>query len=167
MSIRFRGGERIQRGRGIGGLLRLAKGIFKPLATSVKTALTSNAAKTAGKAIANQLVESGANIATDALMGNNVNDTLKREMEAGRQNAIVGVQMLKNSLNNVETSAKKRKISNEYMGEEDDSQDSEQEVGDFVNHNRGRGRYKKRVKKGKKKKAKIFRLHDGRVLKWE
>ena len=167
MSIRFRGGERIQRGRGIGGLLRIAKGLFKPLAKGVQTALTSNAAKTAGKAIANQLVESGANIATAALMGNNVNDTLKREMEAGRQNAIVGVQMLKNSLNNVETSAKKRKISNGYMGDDEDSQDSEHEVGDFVNHNRGRGRNKKQVKKRKKKKAKIFHLHDGRVLKWE
>ena len=166
MSIRFRGGERIQRGRGIGGLLRIAKGLFKPLAKGVQTALTSNAAKTAGKAIANQLVESGANIATAALMGNNVNDTLKREMEAGRQNAIVGVQMLKNSLNNVETSAKKRKISNGYMGDDEDSQDSEHEV-DFVNHNRGRGRNKKQVKKRKKKKAKIFHLHDGRVLKWE
>ena len=150
MALRFRGGERLQRGQGIGGLLRLAKGIFKPLAKSVQTALTSNAAKTAGKAIANQLMESGANIATAALMGNNVNDTLKREMEAGRQNAIVGVQMLKNSLNNVETSAKKRKISNEYMedDDEDDNQDSEHEVCDFVNHNRRRGRYKKRVKKG-------------------
>ena len=83
MSIRFRGGERIQRGRGIGGLLRIAKGLFKPLAKGVQTAFTSNAAKTAGKAIANQIVESGANIATAALMGNNVNDTLKREMEAG------------------------------------------------------------------------------------
>jgi hypothetical protein len=167
MSIRFRGGERIQRRRGIGGLLRIAKGLFKPLAKGVQTALTSNAAKTAGKAIANQIVESGANIATAALMGNNVNDTLKREMEAGRQNAIVGVQMLKNSLNNVETSAKKGKISNGYMGDDEDSQDSEHEVGDFVNHNRSRGRYKKRVKKRKKKKAKIFHLHDGRVLKWE
>ena len=89
MSIRFRGGERIQRGRGIGGLLRIAKGLFKPLAKGVQSALTSNAAKTAGKAIANQLVESGANIATAALMGNNVDDSLKRELEAGRQNAVI------------------------------------------------------------------------------
>ena len=53
------------------------------------------------------------------------------------------------------------------MGDEEDSQDSEHEVGDFVNHNRGRGRNKKQVKKRKKKKAKIFHLPDGRVLKWE
>ena len=77
--------------------------------------------------------------------------------------------MLKNSLNNVETSAKKKKISNEYMedADGDDNQDSEHEVGDFVNHNRSRGKYKKQVKKGKKKKAKIYHLPDGRVLKWE
>ena len=58
---------------------RLSHGIQMPPLLG----LTSNTAKTAGKAIANQLVESGANIATAALMGNNVNDTLKREMEAG------------------------------------------------------------------------------------
>ena len=167
MALRFRGGERLQRGRGIGGLLRVAKGLFKPLSKIATKAITSNAAKAAGKAIANQLVESGANIATDALMGNNVNDSLQRELQAGRQKAVIGVQNLKNSLNNADTSEKKRKISNEYMGDEEDSQDSEHEVGDFVNHNRGRGRNKKQVKKRKKKKAKIFHLHDGRVLKWE
>ena len=122
MVLRFRGGERLQRGRGIGGLLRVAKGLFKPLFKSAQTALTSNAAKAAGKAITNQLVESGANIATAALMGNNVNDTLKRELEAGRHNAVIGVQNLKNSLKNLETSAKKNKTLNEYSGEEENSQ---------------------------------------------
>ena len=145
----------------------MAKGLFKPLFKTATKAITSNAAKTAGKAIANQLVESGANIASAALMGDNVNDSLQRELQAGRQNAVIGVQNLKNSLTNVETSAKKRRISNEYMEEEDDSQDSEHEVGDFVNHNRGKGRYKKRVKKGKKKKAKIYHLSGGRIMKWE
>ena len=98
MALRFRGGERLQRGRGIGGLLRVAKGLFKPLFKSAQTALTSNAAKAAGKAITNQLFESGANISSAALMGNNVNDTLKRELEAGRHNAVIGVQNFKNSL---------------------------------------------------------------------
>ena len=91
------------------GVVR-AKGLFKPLAKSVQTALTPNAAKTAWKVIANQIVESGANISTAALMGNNVNYTLKRELENGRQNAVIGVQNLKNSLTNVETSAKKNKF---------------------------------------------------------
>ena len=47
-----------------------------PFFKVAKKVITSNAAKAAGKAIANQLVESEANIATDALMVNNVNDSL-------------------------------------------------------------------------------------------
>ena len=34
MTLRFRGGERLQRGRGIGGLLRLVKSVFSPLVKS-------------------------------------------------------------------------------------------------------------------------------------
>ena len=98
MSLRFRGGERLQRGRGIGGLLRLAKGLFKPILKSAKAAITSNAAKAIGKAVTNQLVESGANIATDALMGNDVNESVQREVQNARQNAAVGVQNLKRGL---------------------------------------------------------------------
>ena len=98
MALRFRGGERLQRGRGIGGLLRLAKGLFSPLAKTVKRAITSNATKAIGKAVANQLVESGANIATDALMGNDVNESVQRELQNARQNAAVGVQNLKRGL---------------------------------------------------------------------
>ena len=98
MSLRFRGGERLQRGRGIGGLLRLAKGLFKPILKSAKAAITSNAAKAIGKTVANQLVESGANIATDALMGNDVNESVLREVQNAKQNAAVGVQNLKRGL---------------------------------------------------------------------
>ena len=98
MALRFKGGERLQRGRGIGGLLRLARGLFKPLVTNAKKVITSNAAKTAGKAIANQLVESGANIATDALMGNDVNESFQRELQAGRHNTAIGVQKLKRGI---------------------------------------------------------------------
>ena len=98
MSLRFRGGERLQRGRGIGGLLRLAKGLFKPILKSAKEAITSNTAKAIGKAVTNQLVESGANIATDALMGNDINESMHRELQNTRQNAAVGVQNLKRGL---------------------------------------------------------------------
>ena len=42
MSIRFSGGERFQRGRGIGGLLRLAKGLFKPAIESIGRVVRSN-----------------------------------------------------------------------------------------------------------------------------
>ena len=98
MSLRFRGGERLQRGRGIGGLLRLAKGLLKPVVKSAKEAITSNTAKAIGKAVANQLVESGANIATDALMGNDVNESVYRELKNTKQNAAAGIQILKRGL---------------------------------------------------------------------
>ena len=88
----------MQRGRGIGGLLRLAKGLFKPILKSAKAAISSNAAKAIGKTVANQLVESGANIATDALMGNDVNESMQRELQNAGQNVAVGIQNLKRGL---------------------------------------------------------------------
>jgi hypothetical protein len=49
MSLRFRGGERLQRGRGIGGLLRLAKSVFSPMIKTIgKTAMKAVNSK-AGK----------------------------------------------------------------------------------------------------------------------
>ena len=95
MSLRFRGGERLQRGRGIGGLLRLAKGLFSPLAKTIKRAVTSNTGKAIGKAVKNQLVESGANIASDVLMGNDVKESMQREVQNARQNAAIGIQRIK------------------------------------------------------------------------
>jgi hypothetical protein len=95
MSLRFRGGERLQRGRGIGGLLRLAKGLFSPLAKTIKGVVTSNTGKAIGKAVKNQLVESGANIASDVLMGNDVNESIQRELQNTRQNAAIGIQKIK------------------------------------------------------------------------
>ena len=95
MSLRFRGGERLQRGRGIGGLLRLAKGLFSPLAKTIKRVVTSNTGKAIGKAVKNQLIESGANIASDVLMGNDVNESIQRELQNTRQNAAIGIQKIK------------------------------------------------------------------------
>ena len=46
MSLRFKGGERLQRGRGIGGLLRLVKSLFSPIIRSVgKTAVKAATSK--------------------------------------------------------------------------------------------------------------------------
>ena len=160
MALRFRGGERLQRGRGIGGLLRVAKGLFKPLFKSAQTALTSNAAKAAGKAITNQLVESGANIATAALMGNNVNDSLKSELEAGQQNADMGVKKLKRTMElkgNEKLFKKKMDLILERSSENLMILQQIMEMVEDLKKDHSR----------KKKKAKIFHLHDGRVLKWE
>ena len=113
MALKFKGGERLQRGRGIGGLLRLAKGLFSPIVKTVKRAITSKAAKATGKAIAKQLVESGANIASDALAGNDVNESFQRELQAGKQNAAIGIQDLKRTLHQNRTKQppkKKKKV---------------------------------------------------------
>ena len=76
-----------------------------------KAAISSNTAKAIGNAVANQLVESGANIATDALMGNDVNESMHRELQNTRQNAAVGIQNLKRCLQmkRVREPPKKRK----------------------------------------------------------
>ena len=71
---------------------------MKPVVKSAKEVITSNTAKAIGKAVANQMVESGANIATDALMGNDVNESMQRELQNTRQNAAVGVQNLKRQI---------------------------------------------------------------------
>ena len=49
MSIRFSGGDRFQRGRGVGGILRLAKSLFKPVMRTVGKAVKSNTGKAIGK----------------------------------------------------------------------------------------------------------------------
>ena len=63
-----------------------------------KAGITSNTGKAIGKAVTNQLVESGVNIATDALMGNDVNESIQRELQNARHNAAVGVRNLKRGL---------------------------------------------------------------------
>ena len=49
MSIQFSGGERFQRGRGIGGLFRLAKGFFKPVIESIGKARSFNPGQAIGQ----------------------------------------------------------------------------------------------------------------------
>ena len=51
MSLRFKGGERLQRGRGIGGLLRLVKSLFTPLVKSAGKSIVKAATYNTGKAV--------------------------------------------------------------------------------------------------------------------
>lgn len=89
MSIRFRGGESLQRGRGIGGLLRLAKSVFSPIVKSLgRTAIKTVKSKT-GKAvlgaIKDQAISSGMNMAADAFRGNDLTESFQNEVAAVRQ----------------------------------------------------------------------------------
>ena len=56
---------------------------------------SSNTGKAIGKVVKNQLVESGANIACDVLMGNDIKESMQREDQNARQNAGMGIQKKK------------------------------------------------------------------------
>ena len=91
MSLRFRGGERLQRGRGIGGILRLIKSVFSPVVRSIgRTAVkaaTSGAAKTVGKALKEQALTSAVNLGIDAIRGTDLQESLDREVSSARRKA--------------------------------------------------------------------------------
>ena len=96
MSIRFKGGESLQRGRGIGGLLRLAKSVFSPIIKTLgKTAIKAVKSKT-GKAvlgaIKDQALTSGMNMAADAIRGNDLTESFQNEVAAVRQTVGDSVQ---------------------------------------------------------------------------
>ena len=94
MSIRFSGGERFQRGRGIGGLLRLAKGLFKPAIESIGRAVRSNTGQAIGNALKNQAIDTAKNLATDVLTGSNLREGVKREVHNIKNRAALGIQQL-------------------------------------------------------------------------
>ena len=94
MSIRFSGGERFQRGRGIGGLLRLAKGLFKPAIESIGRVVRSNTGQAIGNALKNQAIDTAKNLATDVLNGNNLKEGVKREVHNIKNRAALGIQQL-------------------------------------------------------------------------
>ena len=91
MSLRFRGGERLQRGRGIGGLLRLAKSVFSPMIKTIgKTAMkavNSKAGKMAIEAIKDQAISSGINLTADAIRGNDLQESFQNELGTVRERA--------------------------------------------------------------------------------
>ena len=105
-TIRFRGGERYQRGRGIGGLLRLAQGLFKPVmqtlgrvvkssaGKAIGNAIKSNTGRAIGKALKNQAIDTAKNLATDVLSGNPLNEGVKREVHNIKNRAALGIQQL-------------------------------------------------------------------------
>ena len=89
MSLRFKGGHLLQKGRGIGGLLRAASSLFKPLFKTVgSTALKvarSDAGKAIGKAVKEQAISSAKNIAIDTISGNNIKDSVRNEVKNVRK----------------------------------------------------------------------------------
>ena len=91
MSLRFRGGERLQRGRGIGGLLRLLKSVFSPLVKSAGKTIVKAAASDTGKAvlrnIKDQAIDSAVKLTADAVRGEDMNVSLQNEMQQVKRKA--------------------------------------------------------------------------------
>ena len=90
MSLRFVGGEHLQRGRGIGGLLRLMKSVFSPVAKSVGKKVVSAIKSSSGKKILNvlkdQAIDSSMTLASNALKGNDMNTSIQDELNNVKSN---------------------------------------------------------------------------------
>ena len=128
MSLRFRGGERLQRGRCIGGLLRLVKSAFSPLVKTVAKAAKSNTGKVLGNALKEQAISSAINLTGDVIQGNNLKESPKNELKSGREslgNAVKGLRKQKNEKSNsnivkqrkvVSTRKKKSLLKGDFLG---------------------------------------------------
>ena len=107
MSLKFKGGNLLQKGRGIGGLLRAASSLFKPFFKTVgSTALKvarSNTGKAIGKALKEQAISSAKNIALDTIRGENIRDSLDNEVSNVRKRVADNVENMLNT-------PKKRKV---------------------------------------------------------
>lgn len=95
MTLKFTGGEHLQRGRGLGGLLRLVKSVFSPIARTVVKAAKSNTGKSILNALKQQAIESSVNLATDALRGNDMSKSFQGEMDHIRENAANSLEHLR------------------------------------------------------------------------
>ena len=101
MSLRFKGGNLLQKGRGIRGLLRAASSLFKPFFKTVgSTALKvarSNTGKAIGKALKEQAISSAQNIALDTIRGKNIKDSLNNEVSNVRKRVADNVENMLNA----------------------------------------------------------------------
>ena len=87
MGTFFRGGERIQRGKGIGGVLRIASKLFTPLKNIVQKALSSETGKKVISSVKEQAIDSSINLAKDLASGKDLKRSITDEMENVKANA--------------------------------------------------------------------------------
>lgn len=102
MSFRFSGGERIQRGRGIGGFMKIASRLFYPVVNIAKKALQSKTGRKIVDAVKEQAIDSSLNIAKEIASGKNVKQSLNDEFKNVKKNTKrkaleIGVEHIKRS----------------------------------------------------------------------
>ena len=95
----FKGGERLQRGRGIGGILRLVKSVFSPLIKSagktVVKAVTSDTGKYVMNTLKDQAIDSRMKLAADALRGEDMEQSMREEMQHVKRKAADGIESVR------------------------------------------------------------------------
>ena len=96
----FRGGERIQRGKGIGGWLRLASKLFTPLKNVAQKVLSSKTGKKVISSVKEQAIDSSINLAKDLAAGKDLKSSINDEMENVKDNVKrkavdIGIDFLK------------------------------------------------------------------------
>ena len=87
MGLFFRGGDRVQRGRGLGGLVQIASKLFTPLKKVVQRAINSDSGKKVISAVKEQAIDSSIKVAQDIAAGKNVKTSLQEEMKNVKDNA--------------------------------------------------------------------------------
>ena len=110
MSLWFRGGDSFKGGRGIGGLFRIAKGLFNPLMDTIGRALKSNTGRAIGRALKDQAITTGTNLLADVVAGNDLKQWVDREVENVRQRATLGIQQLNNTCQGYEVESDESEI---------------------------------------------------------
>ena len=100
MGTFFRGGERIQRGKGIGGVLRIASKLFTPLKNIVQKALSSETGKKVISSVKEQAIDSSINLAKDLASGKDLKRSITDEIgnvkaNAKRKAIDIGIDLLK------------------------------------------------------------------------
>ena len=115
MSIRFRGGESLQRGRGIGGLLRLVKSVFSPIVKSFGTtalkAVTSKTGKKVLESIKDQAISSAVNMTSDVIKGNDLGQSFQNEVSSARGKVGDAIkQAYKSKAKNKDTKTQRKNI---------------------------------------------------------
>ena len=113
----------MQRGRGIGGLLRLMKSVFAPIVKNVSRGVANAARSEGGKKLLNvlkeQAVSSTMNLAADTLRGSNVKDSFENEIKALRKtvaSTIDDVNKLKRKSSQTGRGIRKSKILKRAQG---------------------------------------------------
>ena len=71
--------------------------MFQPIIGTIGRAVKSNTGKAIGKAIKEQVIERGVNLAADALRGNNLSVGLNREVNSFKERGAEGLEQLQQS----------------------------------------------------------------------